>query len=135
MFIAIPLETKPSWRSPPWITLLLIAINCWVYFGWQAPEARAVERAAEKYVDTPLPQIELPAYAKDVQARASQWQQQWAALASTSPATPLTDATRSAHLQALQLLLGDCLHQALQSLYPDLHPTATTVGAQSQTTA
>ena len=72
MFIAIPLETKPSWRSPPWITLLLIAINCWVYFGWQAPEARAVERAAEKYVDTPLPQIELPAYAKDVQARASQ---------------------------------------------------------------
>ena len=70
MFIAIPLENKPSWRSPPWFTLLLIAINCWVYFGWQVPEARAVDRVAEQYVKTPLPQIELPAYAKDVQARA-----------------------------------------------------------------
>ena len=70
MFIAIPLETKPSWRSPPWMTLLLIAINCWIYFGWQAPEERAVERVAAQYVKTPLPKIELPAYAKDVQARA-----------------------------------------------------------------
>ena len=26
MFIAVPLETKPSWRSPPWMTLLLIAL-------------------------------------------------------------------------------------------------------------
>ncbi len=72
MFIAIPLETKPTWRSPPWITLLLIAINCWIFFGWQAPEASAVDRAADRYIETPLPQIELPAYVKDVQARASQ---------------------------------------------------------------
>ena len=92
-------------------------------------------RGRGRYTSPSAPQAWGRAVQTAVQARASQWQQQWAALASTSPATPLTDATRSAHLQALQLLLGECLHQALQSLYPDLHPTATTVGAQSQTTA
>ena len=72
MFIAIPLETKPSWRSPPWVTLLLIAINCWVYIGWQMPEERAVGRMSEQYVQTTLPAVELPVYVKDVQARAQQ---------------------------------------------------------------
>ncbi len=70
MFIAIPLETKPSWRSPPWMTLLLIAINCWVFFAWQVPEERGVQRAAERYLHTPLPQIELPLYAKETARRA-----------------------------------------------------------------
>lgn len=71
MFIAIPLETKPSWRRPPWMTLLLIAINCWVYFGWQVPEERAVERAAVQYAKTPLPEVELPAFVEYLQQRAS----------------------------------------------------------------
>ena len=70
MFIAIPLETKPSWRSPPWMTLLLIAINCWVFFAWQVPEERGVQRAAERYLHTRLPQIELPLYAKEMSRRA-----------------------------------------------------------------
>ena len=70
MFIAIPLETKPSWRSPPWMTLLLIAINCWVFFAWQVPEERGVQRAAERYLHTPLPQSELPLYAKETARRA-----------------------------------------------------------------
>ena len=34
MFIAIPLENKPSWQSPPWMTVLLIAINCLVFWVW-----------------------------------------------------------------------------------------------------
>ena len=46
MFIAVPLETKPSWRAPPWMTLLLIALNRLVFFGWQLPEERAVNKAA-----------------------------------------------------------------------------------------
>ncbi|MFD1711753.1 rhomboid family intramembrane serine protease [Ottowia sp. GY511] len=71
MFIAIPLETKPSWRSPPWMTLLLIAINCWVFFAWQVPEERAVQRAAERYQHTPLPKIELPLYAQELDRRAA----------------------------------------------------------------
>ena len=53
-----------------------------------------------------------------VQARASHWQALWAELAA-GDAAPMSDATRAAHLQALQLLLTGCLHQALQALYPD----------------
>lgn len=71
MFIAIPLETKPSWRSPPWMTLLLIAVNCWVFFAWQVPEERAVERAAARYEASPLPAIELPLYAEELDRRAT----------------------------------------------------------------
>jgi len=62
MFIAIPLENKPSWKSPPWMTVLLIVINCMVYFGWQQSEERAVARAAEGYARTALPAIELPLF-------------------------------------------------------------------------
>ena len=72
MFIAIPLETKPSWRSPPWMTLLLIAINCWVFFAWQVPEERAVARAAARYEASPLPAIELPLYADELGRRATE---------------------------------------------------------------
>ena len=49
MFIAIPLENKPSWSSPPWMTILLIVINCLIFWGWQVPEERAVDRAAQQY--------------------------------------------------------------------------------------
>ena len=62
MFIAIPLDIKPSWRSPPWMTALLILVNCLVFWGWQMPEERAVERAAALYARTPLPPIELPRF-------------------------------------------------------------------------
>ena len=27
MFYAIPLENRPSWRNPPWVTVLLIVLN------------------------------------------------------------------------------------------------------------
>ena len=62
MFYAIPLETKPSWRHPPWMTLLLILLNMWVWWGPQRQEMLADERAAAHYVTTALPQIELPAF-------------------------------------------------------------------------
>ena len=54
MLIAVPLETKPSWRAPPWMTLLLIALSCLVFFGWQVSEERAVNKAAAAYAKTPL---------------------------------------------------------------------------------
>ena len=46
MFYAIPLESKPSWRHPPWMTMLLILINLWVWCGPQRHEAAADERGA-----------------------------------------------------------------------------------------
>ena len=72
MFIAVPLGEKPSWRSPPWMTLLLILINCWVFFAWQMPEERAIDKLATEYARTPLPPIEAPAFAREVQAQAQQ---------------------------------------------------------------
>ena len=72
MFIAVPRETKPSWRSPPWMTLLLIALNRLVFFGWQLPEERAVNKAAAAYAKTPLAAIELPQFVQHVQNQARQ---------------------------------------------------------------
>ncbi|MDO5289915.1 MAG: rhomboid family intramembrane serine protease [Pseudomonadota bacterium] len=70
MFLAIPLEARPSWRSPPWMTLALILVNVLVYVGWQVPEEKAVARSAQRYAQTALPAIELPAFVRHLQAQA-----------------------------------------------------------------
>ena len=31
MFYAIPLDSRPTWRNPPWMTVLLILINMAVF--------------------------------------------------------------------------------------------------------
>ena len=67
MFYAIPLENRPSWRHPPWITLLLIAINAWVFFGPQRDEARGQARAAAHYAGSGLPALELPAFVRHLE--------------------------------------------------------------------
>ena len=72
MFLAIPLENKPSWRSPPWMTVLLIVINCVIFWGWQAPEEKAVERAAQVYAKTDLPAIELPLFLNHLKEQVAQ---------------------------------------------------------------
>ena len=72
MFIAIPLENKPSWRSPPWMTLLLIAINCLIFWGWQGGEHRAVQRSAKLYAATELPAIELPLFVQYLEKQGQQ---------------------------------------------------------------
>lgn len=64
MFIAIPLENKPSWQSPPWMTVLLIVINCLVFWVWQEGEERGAERAAKTYAHTALPAMEVPEFVK-----------------------------------------------------------------------
>lgn len=72
MFLAIPLENKPSWSSPPWMTVLLIVINCVIFWGWQAPEEAAVERAGQQYARTALPAIELPLFLAHLKEQAAQ---------------------------------------------------------------
>ncbi|MDO4769284.1 MAG: rhomboid family intramembrane serine protease [Brachymonas sp.] len=60
MFLAIPVEHKPSLKSPPWMTIALIVINVLIYFGWQVGEETAVRKAAHAYAKTTLPALELP---------------------------------------------------------------------------
>lgn len=92
MFYAIPLESRPSWRHPPWMTLLLILVNMWVWWGPQRHEALAEERAARHYVTTALPRIELPLFIEHLE---------------------LTD---SRHLEAARALYQRQRHEPLLSL-------------------
>jgi len=62
VFYAIPLENKPSWRNPPWMTVLLILVNMIVWWGPQRSEENARERAAHYYVNSVLPELELPPF-------------------------------------------------------------------------
>lgn len=72
MFLAIPLENKPSWQSPPWMTVLLIVLNCLVFWVWQGGEERAAGRAAKAYAYTSLPAIEVPAFLSYLDAQSQQ---------------------------------------------------------------
>ncbi|MGJ7502876.1 rhomboid family intramembrane serine protease [Variovorax sp. ZT5P49] len=62
MFYAIPLENKPSWRNPPWMTVLLILLNMLVFWGPQRSEENTRERAANYYTKSVLPELELPPF-------------------------------------------------------------------------
>jgi membrane associated rhomboid family serine protease len=62
LFYAIPLENKPSWRNPPWMTVLLILVNMIVFWGPQRSEEKADERAAHYYAQSVLPDLELPPF-------------------------------------------------------------------------
>lgn len=62
MFLAFPLNSKPDWRNPPWMTILLILVNCVIYFGPQRAEEAAWEAAAAYYAHSDLPRLELPRY-------------------------------------------------------------------------
>ena len=71
MFIAIPLANKPTWQSPPWMTVLLIVVNMLVYWGWQAPEERTVQANAERYAASGLAEIEIPRYIAHLEQQAA----------------------------------------------------------------
>lgn len=70
MFLAVPVENKPTWASPPWATVLLIVLNVLVYFGWQVREEKAVANTAAYYAQTTLPALELPAFVKHLAQQA-----------------------------------------------------------------
>ena len=63
MFLAFPLNDKPDWRNPPWMTMLIILINVVVFFGPQAMDEATANKATRFYVNSALPQLELPRYA------------------------------------------------------------------------
>jgi hypothetical protein len=64
MFIAFPLNSRPDWRRPPVITILMIVLNCIIYFGPEQFDENTAKKAAAFYVQSDLPRIELPHFAK-----------------------------------------------------------------------
>ena len=73
VFYAIPLESKPTWRNPPWVTLLLILINVAVFFGPQRTEEKAEQRATAYYFSTSLPEWELPPFVAHLEQTGSRF--------------------------------------------------------------
>lgn len=62
MFYAIPLESRPTWRNPPWMTVLLILLNMAVFWGPQRAEEKAEAIATAFYLNSRLPALELPRF-------------------------------------------------------------------------
>lgn len=79
MFFVFPLNSKPDWRKPPIFTLLIILINCIVFFGPQARDEARADRAAAYYVKSSLPRIELPLYLGEIRERGTRREQARAA--------------------------------------------------------
>jgi membrane associated rhomboid family serine protease len=67
--LIIPYQTRFTARSLPLVTLALIVVNAIVFFAFQAGDRAAYERAAEYYVSSELPVIELPRYAVHLEKR------------------------------------------------------------------
>ncbi len=61
--LIIPIEGKISWRHPPVLTLLIIAINCLIFFGFQSGDDSRYEQAFDYYFESGLAAMELPRYA------------------------------------------------------------------------
>ncbi len=78
MFFAFPLNDKPDWRKPPWATLFLVLLNLLVYFGPQAWDRAALEKAAGYYFQSELPAMELPRYAEYLRERGDRDSLMWA---------------------------------------------------------
>ena len=62
--LLIPLTDKISWRNPPIVTILLILINCLVYFIFQFNDNEKYIQAEEYYFDSGLAEIEIAQYVK-----------------------------------------------------------------------
>lgn len=60
--LIIPVGRRPDWRNPPLITLLLILLNCLIYFGLQSGDRNREDEALNYYAESSLGAIELPRY-------------------------------------------------------------------------
>src|ERR1035437_6637250 len=63
MFI-IPVGNRVNWKRPPVVTLLLILVNCFIFFFLQAGDGKNDEIAARYYFSSGLPNWELKRYSQ-----------------------------------------------------------------------
>ncbi len=59
--LILPLPSRPDWRKPPVLTLLIMLVCTLVYLGQAGDEQRAAQ-ALHYYMQSDLPAFELPAY-------------------------------------------------------------------------
>lgn len=58
----IPFFRKVEWSNPPLITILLILANCLIFIIFQSRDDEYTEQAYEFYLQSELPDIEIPLY-------------------------------------------------------------------------
>lgn len=78
--LIIPVEQKPDSNRPPVMTLLLIVVNCLVFFGYQAKDGAHIEQAAEVYRQAELLAYESPVYEEYLKQRDHEAYEQYAGL-------------------------------------------------------
>lgn len=60
--LIIPITGKLSWKNPPWLTLFLILINCFVFFAFQGEDDARYEEAFSFYIESGLARMEVDRY-------------------------------------------------------------------------
>ena len=60
--LIFPVEHKVDLRKPPYITFLLIVLNCFIYFFVQGDDEQTLNQAAEFYVANTIYEKELALY-------------------------------------------------------------------------
>ncbi len=60
--VIIPLSGKVSWKNPPFITIAVIVINCFVFFVFQSQDGRLQKEAYEFYFTSGLARMEVAEY-------------------------------------------------------------------------
>lgn len=63
--LIMPLEKGIDWSRPPWVTFLLIISCSFVLFFLQSQDMKRFEESFSFYFSSPLPKLELPAYATE----------------------------------------------------------------------
>lgn len=66
--LIVPAHKPFNRRNFPAVTLLLVLVNCLVYFGWQANDQHLYRQAVQFYLDSDLPSLEWPRYVAFVEA-------------------------------------------------------------------
>ncbi len=74
--LIIPIETKPDWSRPPWVTIGIVLINLIVFIGYQGNDGDIAKEAAEYYVSSDLLKHEkqlIERYLKEDDSQMSKW--------------------------------------------------------------
>lgn len=67
--VIIPLTGKISWKNPPIMTVLIIVINCFVFFGLQSKDDEQYAKAMRFYMESGLARMEVTRYVDYLRAK------------------------------------------------------------------
>lgn len=67
--LIVPAEHPLDWKKPPVVTLLLILLNCLIYFGYQSGDRARQEHAVSVYLEEDLLSRERPLFAESFSRR------------------------------------------------------------------